>query len=152
MLKTSYNATMNTVSWQRTTEEILDLLRNSGIRLSAQRTGIAQILLHKPQHLCAEEVLLHARNKGMKVSRATVYNTLHLLVKKNLAREISVVPGRIFYDSCAHHHHHFYDEDSGRLFDIQTDDLELSCHSELPAGTFPVGVDIVVRLRCNSDK
>jgi len=124
-----------------------ELLESHGIQPTAQRLTIARILFAQPQHLSADEVLGALREENRSVSKATVYNTLGLFVRKGLIREVSVDRSRVFYDSNPHPHHHFYDTDTGELTDIPRTEVEFKSMPALPEGAEVEGVDVVVRIR-----
>jgi SAM-dependent methyltransferase len=49
------------------------------------------------------------------VSRATVYNTLNLLVEKGLLKQLTLAEGRVVFDPNMERHHHFIDEVTGTI-------------------------------------
>ncbi|MHC4923497.1 MAG: Fur family transcriptional regulator, partial [Planctomycetota bacterium] len=63
-------------------------LREAGIRPSAQRLAIAEVVLQGEHHFTADEVHDAARRRVPAVSLATVYNSLHLFVERGLLREV----------------------------------------------------------------
>lgn len=127
--------------------DILNLFDQNGIMPTPQRLEVADILLSRPQHLSADQIIDRLREKGSSVSKATVYNTLKLFGERGIVREVMVDPVRKFYDSTTHPHHHFYNEDTGELSDIPGDAIEISGLPDLPAGTEQAGVEVLVRLR-----
>ena len=50
---------------------------------------------------------------GIKVSLATVYNTLNQFTESGLMREVVVAPGKSYFDTNIEDHHHFFYEDDG---------------------------------------
>jgi Fe2+ or Zn2+ uptake regulation protein len=70
------------------------------------------------------------------ISRATVYNTLNLLVEKKLLRQSVMDDGRSVYDPNLEPHHHFIDDETGRIYDIPWDDVQVGSVDDL--GTFDV--------------
>tara|TARA_R110000782_G_scaffold57256_23_gene119470 strand:- start:757 stop:1167 length:411 start_codon:yes stop_codon:yes gene_type:complete len=112
-----------------------------------QRNEIARVLLSKPQHLSADQVLSLVNENDGHVSKATVYNTLKLFVEKGLVREVVIDPARIFYDSNTSYHYHYFNEDTGELYDFESDDMILNSKSSLPENTVQSGLDIVVRVK-----
>ena len=58
--------------------EILAKFDLCGILPTPQRLAVAAVLLQKPQHLSAEQVIDRLREKGSIVSKETVYNSLNL--------------------------------------------------------------------------
>jgi Fe2+ or Zn2+ uptake regulation protein len=95
-----------------------ELLRAYGIQPSAQRIAIAEYVLNTDSHPGADQVWTRVREKIPMVSRATVYNTLNLLVKKGLLRNYHLADGGSVFDATTERHHHFLDEESGRVEDI----------------------------------
>lgn len=129
------------------TARLRNLLLEHGIQPTAQRLEIAAILLSRPQHLSAEQVLNQVSGAGGRVSKATVYNTLGLFAHKGLVRQVIVDAAKVFYDSNVAPHHHFYDVTSGRLTDIEASEVLLQRLPNIPEGAVVEGVDVVVRLR-----
>lgn len=127
--------------------EIFRLLHGYGIAPTQQRVEIAQILLTRPQHLAADQVLSMVNSDGGRVSKATVYNTLKLFASKGLLREVIVDPAKVFYDSTVTPHHHIYNVDTGTLTDISVDALPLATVPAAPAGTVTEGIDVIIRVR-----
>jgi Fur family iron response transcriptional regulator len=122
-------------------------LREKGVRPTRQRMEIGELLLATPRHMSADQILLELREKGSRLSKATVYNTLNLLSKEGIVREIAVDPERMVYDSTAHPHHHFYNVDTGELIDIDDGTVRISGLPELPRGTVEQDVEIIIRVR-----
>ena len=58
--------------------DILDLLNEHHVLPTPQRMEVAEVLLSRPQHLSAEQILERLKAAGSRVSKATVYNTLNL--------------------------------------------------------------------------
>ena len=112
-----------------------------------QRIEIARVLLERPQHMSADQLIERLRAAGSAVSKATVYNTLNLFSERGLIREVMVDPERKFYDSTTHPHHHFYNVDSGELSDIPHDRVSFERLPELPQGTEQESVEVIIRLR-----
>jgi Fur family iron response transcriptional regulator len=127
--------------------DILDLFDKNGIMPTPQRLEVAAILLGRPQHMSADQIIDELRQRGSRVSKATVYNTLNLFGERGIVREVMVDPVRKFYDSTTHPHHHFYNEDTGELSDIPDDAIAFSGLPELPEGTEQAGVDVLIRVR-----
>ncbi len=128
-------------------DALIDLLKLHDISPTSQRLEIARILLARPQHLSADQVLASVNASLPVVSKATVYNTLGLFAKKGLVREVIVDPSKVFYDSNVEPHFHFYNSDSGELTDIPNDSITLSQIPELPQGCSLDSVDVIVRIR-----
>lgn len=122
------------------------LLRH-GINLTHQRLEIAHVLFSRMEHLSADQILAAVNREHAATSKATVYNTLRLLVDRRLLREVIVDPTRVFYDPNTEPHHHLFDVTTGRLTDVPVDAIEITRMPDLPDGLVAEGVDVVVRVR-----
>ena len=130
--------------------EILVRFDELGILLTLQRIEIAEILLEKPQHLSAEQIIDRLRTAGSGVSKATVYNTLNLFSDKGLVNECLVDPERLFYDSTTKPHDHFYNLDTGELTDIPAGGIRVTDLPEMPDGGYLESVEVVIKVRSKS--
>ena len=126
---------------------VIRQLTQHGITPTQQRVEIGLVLLTKCQHLSADQVLERVNASGSIVSKATIYNTLSLFVSKGLAKEVYVDSTRILYDSNTRHHHHFYNIDTGTLYDIDAEQLELKHVPTPPEFAAIKDVEIIVRVR-----
>lgn len=106
-------------------KEAVKLLRDSGIQLTPQRTAVVESVLESTTHPSADEVFEMARRKCPTVSRATVYNTLNLLVEKQLVRAQILREGTVVFDTNMKKHHHFIDDETGTIHDIPWESLEV---------------------------
>lgn len=129
------------------TEAIEDLLTTHDVMPTQQRIEIGRVLLARPQHMSADQILDRLRERGIRVSKATIYNTLKLFSSNGLAREVNVDPSRLFYDSTTHEHHHFYNMDTGELADIKPEEIAFLNLPELPAGTEQESVEVLIKVR-----
>lgn len=130
--------------------EILVAFDDHGILPTPQRLEIAGILLEKPQHLSAEQIIDELRVRESGVSKATVYNTLNLFAERGLVNECIVDPERRFYDSNTCAHHHFYDVDTGQLTDIPQGSVKFAELPELPADGRVHSVEVLIKVRSDS--
>jgi Fur family iron response transcriptional regulator len=127
--------------------ELTERLKQHGVLPTAQRLEVAAVLLERPQHLSADQIIDRLRTRGSRVSKATVYNTLHLFSEKGLVKELNVDPSRKFFDSTTYAHHHFYHVDSGELCDISHDEISILGLPPLPEGTEQESVEVLIRVR-----
>lgn len=126
--------------------EIVQLLKSYEISPTRQRVEIAEFLFKKQQHLSAENILEGVNQKGHRVSRATVYNTMGLFSGKGLIREVLIDRERVFYDSNNRAHHHLYNLDTGELTDVEGDGIELTGLPELKDGARIIDTDVIIRI------
>jgi Fur family iron response transcriptional regulator len=127
--------------------EAARLLASRDIAPTRQRVQVAAVLLARDQHLSAAALLERVNREGEPVSKATVYNTLALFLRKGLVREVVVDRARVFYDSNTADHHHLYDTDRCTLTDIDVDQISVSGLPALPEGTMVDNVDVIIRVR-----
>ena len=125
-----------------------DTLRKVGLRPTRQRLGLARLLFENGnRHVTAEQLHAEAGNANLRVSLATIYNTLNQFTGAGLMREVVVEPGRSHVDTNTTDHHHFFHEDTAQLQDIPGDAISVGKVPEPPAGTRVERVDIIVRVR-----
>jgi len=127
--------------------ELAARLQQHGVRATAQRMRVARILLATPQHLFADQVAAAVRRSGAHVSKATIYNTLHLFVERGLVRQLAVGSLQACFDSNTGAHYHFQEEATGRLLDVPLPDVEFARLPEPPPGMEVAGIELVIRLR-----
>ena len=130
---------------------LLHRLRAAGLRPTHQRLSLARLLFEPGnRHVTAETLHGEALATDVKVSLATIYNTLHQFTAVGLLREVVVDPGRSYFDTNTTDHHHFFFEQTGQLEDIAEDSVVLARLPDAPAGTAVKRVDVIVRLgRCS---
>tara|TARA_B100000686_G_C16695705_1_gene920371 strand:- start:590 stop:1033 length:444 start_codon:yes stop_codon:yes gene_type:complete len=127
---------------------VLDRLKSAGLRPTRQRLALAKLLLEDNyRHVTAEQLHGEATDAGIKVSLATVYNTLHQFTNAKLLREVVVESGRAYFDTNTSEHHHLLNEDTGELFDIAEENIRFSAFPSPPCGTKIDRIDIIVRVK-----
>ena len=142
---------MNTpldTSRDRPFSQTLRRLKDAGLRPTRQRLALGKLLFDAgDRHVTAEQLHAEAGSKGIKVSLATIYNTLNQFTESGLMREVVVAPGKSYFDTNIEDHHHFFYEDDGSLKDIPRDAIALAAMPEAPADAEVARVDVIVRLR-----
>jgi Fur family peroxide stress response transcriptional regulator len=106
-----------------------DMLREHGIQPSAQRVAVADYVLFTDEHPSAELVWNRVRENFPWLSRATVYNTLNLLVERGLLRTLDLAENCVVFDPKLDKHHHFVDEHDGSIHDVPWDKVQV-CNIE----------------------
>ena len=126
----------------------LDWLKSAGLRPTRQRLGLGRLLFEGgDRHVTAEQLHAEATTAGLRVSLATVYNTLNQFTTAGLLREVVVEAGCSYFDTNTSDHHHFFFEGSGELQDIPGDQVRVANLPVAPAGTEVARVDVIVRVR-----
>lgn len=106
-------------------KDAISILRQCDIQPTPQRIAIFEYVLKSKAHPSADDVLSHARKKCPTVSRATVYNTLNLLVEKGLLAMQTIKEGAVVFDPNVEKHHHLIDNDTGDIYDIPWNQLQV---------------------------
>lgn len=131
-----------------TDSELVERLRQAGLRPTRQRLALARLLFGAgDRHVTAELLHGEAALEGVRVSLATVYNTLHHFTRVGMLNQVVVDAGRYYFDTNTLHHHHFYVESEHRLIDIEGEAVEVGRLPEPPAGRAIERIDVVVRLK-----
>jgi Fe2+ or Zn2+ uptake regulation protein len=103
----------------------VEALRERGIQPSAQRVAIARYVLDTQDHPSADQVWSRVRVGFPMLSRATVYNTLGLFVRKGLLRQLTLAEGNVVFDPNLMRHHHFIDRQGGAIYDLPWDSFRV---------------------------
>ena len=82
------------------------------VNLTKHRKTIYNIIFNSGEHLSADEIIAVLKNDDLKISRATVFNSLNFLEKNNYLKSFSIFGSKKVYDSNLSDHHHIYDLDS----------------------------------------
>lgn len=82
----------------RERERFLQFLRNRGQRVTAERLALFDEIFSQHGHIDAEELLCSMKERSLKISRATVYRNLDLLVACGLARKQRLGRNRFLYE------------------------------------------------------
>jgi Fur family transcriptional regulator, iron response regulator len=129
---------------------LVERLKQSGLRPTRQRLALARLLFNNgDRHVTAEQLHGEALAADVRVSLATIYNTLHQFTNAGLLREVVVEPGRSYFDTNTSDHHHFFHEQGGQLEDIPGDQVRLAELPSPPSGTSIRRVDVIVRIRAS---
>ena len=123
-------------------------LRAAGLRPTRQRMELAAHLFRgHDRHVTAESLHDEVMGAGIKLSLATVYNTLHQFTAAGLLRQVVVDAARGYFDTNTGDHQHFFLEDEGTLIDIPGEAITVAGVPTAPAGMAVDRVDVVVRVK-----
>jgi Fur family transcriptional regulator, peroxide stress response regulator len=134
-------------------DEIVQILKDRGLRVTPQRFAVYRNLLDREDHPTVDKLLLDLNAQGPVSSQATVYSALQALQNVGLIREVRIEAGIVAgigrYDANVHPHHHFCCNNCGSIADLPWQtfaELDLQkIKPELQAQTY----EVVVRGLCN---
>lgn len=122
-------------------------LQSAGLRATPKRIAIGSLLFDGvDRHVTADDVSAMARKAGVRVSLATVYNTLNQFVAAGLLKRIILDTDRTYFDTNVSDHHHLFFEENGMLHDIPGDSIRVEGLPEVPAGSKVRAVEVIVRM------
>lgn len=81
-------------------------LHSQGLKFTPQRKLIMEQVFTTHDHFEADDLVSAFGKKGGKLSRATIYRTLPLLVKSGLIREVQFGENHAHYEHTLGHKHH----------------------------------------------
>lgn len=101
-------------------EQFLDFLRNNGHRVTSERLTLFDEIFSQHGHIDAEHLLDSLRAQEVKISRATVYRNLDLLVECGLVRRNRLGHRRYLYEHVhpGQHHDHLVCAECGRVVEF----------------------------------
>lgn len=127
---------------------VVDLLRDHYLRPTRQRVALAELLFSRGhRHISAEALHEEAEGQSIKVSLATIYNTLHQFTEAGLLRAVPVDGSKTYFDTNVANHHHFFVEDDQKVIDIPAQRFSVGMLPEPPEGMEITRVEVVVRVR-----
>lgn len=126
---------------------IVNRLQSAGLRATPKRLAIGGLLFDgQDRHVTADDVAAMARKAGVRVSLATVYNTLNQFVTAGLMKRITLDTDRTYFDTNVSDHHHLFFEQNGLLHDIPGDSIRVEGLPEIPSGSKISSVEVIVRM------
>lgn len=101
-------------------ERFLALIRQRGQRVTAERLALLDEIFAHHGHIDAEQLLESLRAGGVKISRATVYRNLELLVECGLVHKHRLGRNRHLYEHvhAGQRHHHLVCAECGRVVEF----------------------------------
>jgi Fur family ferric uptake transcriptional regulator len=91
---------------EREISRFQDFLQQQGQKLTTERSALVREIFSTHYHFEADELLFKMKQKSVKISRATVYRTLELLVKSGLVRRVHLGEDHYHYEHVSGNSHH----------------------------------------------
>ena len=135
---------------QNDTKTLGEKLRRVKLRPTKQRLALAELLFSKgDRHVSAENLYEEAKQAGISVSLATIYNTLHQFTDNGLLRAIAIDSSKTYFDTNTGNHHHYFIEGTNEVVDMPDGFVRVENLPNPPEGMEISRVDVVVRIREN---
>jgi Fur family ferric uptake transcriptional regulator len=111
---------------QRAQKLFIQYLRENNLKVTQERLALLDEIFATSEHLDADELLARMKTKQRKVSRATVYRTLDLLVQCGLVRKSRLGREHYFYEKMepGGGHHHMVCTATGKIIEFWDADLD----------------------------
>ncbi len=111
---------------QREINRFQQFLAAQGLKLTNERTALVREIFSTHYHFEADELLFKMKEKNVKISRATIYRTLELLVRSGLVRRVHLGEDHYHYEyvSGNSHHDHLICTTCGSVIEFHDPDLE----------------------------
>jgi Fur family transcriptional regulator, ferric uptake regulator len=111
---------------EREVSRFQDYLQQQGLKPTAERTALVREIFSIHYHFEADELLFKMKEKNVKISRATVYRTLELLVKSGMVRRVHLGEDHYHYEHVSgnSHHDHLVCTACGNVIEFHDETLE----------------------------
>jgi Fur family ferric uptake transcriptional regulator len=114
---------------QGVVDEVTALLRSRGERITTPRLAVLSVLLRRPGHLSAEQIVAEVADDQPAVHRASVYRALEMLTQIEVVAHVHLGHGGTAYHLATPHqsaHLHAQCDECGRVIDLPGDALEVA--------------------------
>ncbi len=114
------------VNVDREITRLQDFLQQQGLKLTSERTALVREIFSTHYHFEADELLFKMKEKSVKISRATVYRTLELLVKSGMVRRVHLGEDHYHYEHVTgnSHHDHLICTTCGGVIEFHDEEIE----------------------------
>ena len=133
---------------QQPVDQIVQTLRDKGLRVTPQRFAVYSNLLGRADHPTAEQILGDLNQDAPTSSQATVYSSLQALRDVGLVREVLLEEGICRYDANVSPHHHFRCQSCGAIEDIAWEQFADISLNRIRPGIKVQDYEVTVRGQC----
>jgi Fe2+ or Zn2+ uptake regulation protein len=135
----------------RAPDELTELFRSSGRKVTPQRQCIFRLLEGNESHPTAEAVYEEARSEMETISLKTVYQTLHELAELGEIAALDLGTGTVRFDpNVEKSHHHLVCRSCGKVRDLNVAFAGLSVPASEVQGYEVDGAEVVFRGLCGA--
>ncbi len=100
------------------------LCQERGVRLTSKQRTICRALTESGDHPDVEQILARAIEIDPRISRGTVYRTMHTLRQAGVLFQRRFDERRARYEEAHADHHHLIDTGSGEVIEFRSDEIE----------------------------
>ncbi len=102
-----------------------DYIKQQGLRKTPEREAIIEEIFSTHDHFDVDELFLRLRNKEKRISKASLYRTIPLLIESGLIREVYFEDGHLHYEPIYGHkdHSHLRCNRCGRIIEFEDDEI-----------------------------
>jgi Fe2+ or Zn2+ uptake regulation protein len=134
----------------RSPEELTQIFRARGLKVTPQRQSIFSVLHRSSVHPTAEAVYDAVRTDMPTISLRTVYQTLNDLAAMGEIQAIDLGTGSARFDPNNRPHHHLVCDRCGRVQDVEVDFPGVAVPADDAFGFTVTATEIVFRGRCGA--
>ncbi len=111
---------------KRARDAFSEFLANQGMRYTKERRLILEEVMSRHDHFAPEDILVSLRAKGEKVSNASVYRTLPLLIDCGIVAKnaLGSMEAGLEHVLGHKHHDHLVCVDCGKIIEFTNDEIE----------------------------
>lgn len=134
-----------------TAEQLADRLEAAGLRPTSKRIALGKLIFGDgDRHFTAEALWKEAQDADVRVSLATIYNTLNALVDADLLRTVEMTGAKALFDTNLDPHHHVLDG-GGDVCDLPFGAVTVHVdEAALPPGMSIDDIELLVRVKRRS--
>jgi len=105
-------------------QEALEMLKETGVRITPQRHAILEYLINSMTHPTADDIYKALEDKFPNMSVATVYNNLRVFKEVGIVKELTYGDASSRFDYITTEHYHVICEECGKIVDFHYPGLD----------------------------
>jgi Fur family peroxide stress response transcriptional regulator len=102
-------------------QELFDLFREKGFKVTTQRLAIYKYIISRDDHPTTDQIYEALKEEHPTISLVTIYKTLHLLKQLGLIQELGFNEGSIRYDPNMQPHINMVCTECGHIDDYESE-------------------------------
>ncbi len=136
-----------------TRDEIIKRLRDGGHKVTPQRLAICEFIMNRNDHPNAEQILVELQKQHPTISKATIYNTLHVMNKAGLIQELGFSSGITRFEPDLDFHINQVCQECGTIVDMKDHSVEKAWNGMIASNNItPTGQRLDVYIICGACK